>query len=263
MQNTFVQLWSLEISLEFLLIRRQLRWIYVYMYAHWCTCKLVSLVGEGGSGSLTKKKKMTTTWKALDHVQILLFSLLVFHRIAKHTGLDWTPHYHLVCSLSSYPLECTFWIAYFILHLLQHEHKHKLLQYSRGISLPPALALYHLVIFSFISLLSLCQAARVFACVRPFTSALKPDSSNLSYLFHLWPHPTHNTRLISNWVYNLYPWWIFWKTTESMMGPQLPLFHGTCMRGYYYSLLLRIHSVMLCLEKSRLHFFEFFCYVVN
>jgi hypothetical protein len=35
------------------------------------------------------------------------------------------------------------------------------------------------------------------------------------------------------------------------------------MRGYYYSLLLRIHSVMLCLEKSRLHFFEFFCYVVN
>jgi hypothetical protein len=35
------------------------------------------------------------------------------------------------------------------------------------------------------------------------------------------------------------------------------------MRGYYYSLLLRIHSVMLCLEKSRLHFLEFFCYVVN
>jgi hypothetical protein len=76
------------------------------MYAHWWTCKLISLVGREEVGSSTKKKK--TTWRVLDHVQILLFSLLVFHRIAKHTGLDWSPHYHLVFCLSSYPLECTF-----------------------------------------------------------------------------------------------------------------------------------------------------------
>ncbi len=108
MQNTFVQLWILEISLEFLFDSKAAAVDLLYMYAHWCTCKLISLVGRGGSGSSTKKKKNTTTWRALDHVQILLFSLLVFQRIAKHTGLDWSPHYHLVCSLSSYPLECTF-----------------------------------------------------------------------------------------------------------------------------------------------------------
>jgi hypothetical protein len=176
----------------------------MYMYAHWCTCKLISLVGRGGSGSSTKKKKTTATWRALDHVQILLFSLLVFHRIAKHTGLDWSPHYHLVCSLSSYPLECTF--EYLILFCICCSMNISTSSFHiPGAYLPPSPCPYHLVIFSFISLLSLCQAARVFACVRPFTPALKPDLSNLSYLFRLWPHPTHNTRLISNWVYNLYP----------------------------------------------------------
>lgn len=164
----------------------------MYMYAHWCTCKLISLVGRGGSGSSTKKKKTTATWRALDHVQILLFSLLVFHRIAKHTGLDWSPHYHLVCSLSSYPLECTF--ESLILFCICCSINISTSSFHiPGAYLPPSPCPYHLVIFSFISLLSLCQAARVFACVRPFTPALKPDLSNLSYLFHLWPHPTHNT----------------------------------------------------------------------
>jgi hypothetical protein len=128
---------------------------------------------------------------------------------------------------------------------------------------PPPPSPYHLVIFSFISLLSLCQAARVFACVRPFTPALKPDSSNLSYLFHLRPHPTHNTRLISNWVYNLYPWWIFWKVTESMMDPQSPLSMEHAWEAtttHYY--LVFIHECLwlykMCLEKSSLHFLNFF-----
>ncbi len=185
--------------MEFLLIRRQPLWIYLYVctLVHLQTC----LFGwEGGSGSSTKKKK--TTWRALDHVQILLFSLLVFHRIAKHTGLDWSPHYHLVCSVSSYPLECTFESLILFCICCSMNISTSSFHIPGAYAPPPP---YHLVIFSFISLLSLCQAARVFACVRPFTPSLKPDLSNLSYLFHLWPHPTHNTRLISNWVYNLYP----------------------------------------------------------